>query len=81
MQCKYIDFRQMVYDHMMGYTEEPSPLPIKNEFDQNCRCRAMLEEIYLSSNNLKVLLNIEESPEVNSIIDTFYAMQEYLCKK
>lgn len=48
MQRKYIDFRQMVYDHMMGYTEEPSPLPIKNEFDQNCRCRAMLEEIYLS---------------------------------
>ena len=81
MQCKYIEFRQMVYDDMMGYSEEPSPLPVKNEFEQNSRCHAMLEELYQISSSLNTLLNTEESPEVNSLIDTFYAMQEHLCKK
>ena len=81
MQCRYIDFRQMVYDHMMGYSEEPTPLPIKNEFDRNTRCREMLEELYQTASSLNTILNTEESPEVNSLINTFYAMQEHLCKK
>jgi hypothetical protein len=81
MQRKYIDFRQNIYDIMMGYTDEPSPLPVENEFEPNSRCCAMVETIYSSKSRLDALLNTEESPELNQLVDTFYTMQEHLCKK
>ena len=81
MPINYHEFRQLVYDLMMGYCENTDLLPVGNEFSAESRCRVLLEEIYAAAVRLNEQLGTEEHPDTETMIDAFYAMQEHLCKK
>jgi len=81
MQNKYVEFRQIVYDLMMGYADNHTALPVQDEFLPDSRCRKLLEKIHAANNRLSDRLGAEEDPDTEALIDAFYAMQDYLCKK